>query len=544
MTTLQFRARANCSLRYFVISSDYKQLFQDAAIAYSQYDYAQAAQLFTSLMEVKPNDADLRYRRGLAAARAGQLELAMKDFVAALPDIVRSSKPMRDFGAQIVLDTCAQMDDEYPRLALLFCRGLGHFALHNEIPFDDDELNKAIRDFEALTKENPGEARVWYFRGLMHAETFDLKKAVEALWISVDIDSKNRRALMALASFLMQTKEWKDAVGVYTMALDIDPSYIPALEYRAKAYLRLERFKEAKQDVDKALELGGDSCDLHYLCGAANWRLKNRHEAIREFKAALDMAEDNSVPLVNYFSIWLRDEAIEAFTWLIKEEPRKPDGYVGRGRAKGYQAAPSDSYDLQCQADSDFEKSIKLDPQNSMIHFYRGTSVSFKLWDTARKHFEQAVHLDPNNVRAIHKMLSCSNDTNAKEWKALLRDFPDSKVIQEALLRVRGDDSDFEFENLNKVIESAETGSAFYGVRGDFYFNRKIYDMAMQDYLLQLAYQPEDVNALLARARLHFTQGHNELAEKDLAEVERISSSRKSRDDRADQLRAQFASAD
>ena len=51
------------------------------------------------------------------------------------------------------------------------------------------------------------------------------------------------------------SENYSAAVDLYTAALDLDPQFCDALVARAHANIKGERYKEAKKDADRAIDI-------------------------------------------------------------------------------------------------------------------------------------------------------------------------------------------------------------------------------------------------------------------------------------------------
>lgn len=71
-------------------------------------------------------------------------------------------------------------------------------------------------------------------------------KAIRAFRSATESDPDMHQAFSSLGYALRKTGEFEESLAAYNQALAIEPSYTEAIEYRAEAYLGLNRLDEAK----------------------------------------------------------------------------------------------------------------------------------------------------------------------------------------------------------------------------------------------------------------------------------------------------------
>jgi tetratricopeptide (TPR) repeat protein len=103
----------------------------------------------------------------------------------------------------------------------------------------------------------------------------------------------------------LQTRRANDAVGYLARAADIDPNY--RLPYRVppgvlallgRAYLETGRDKEARQTLEKAVNVDRDDPFAHLYLGIAMLKTGDRERGRQEIEAGLKMIDDT----LEYFS--------------------------------------------------------------------------------------------------------------------------------------------------------------------------------------------------------------------------------------------------
>jgi len=71
-------------------------------------------------------------------------------------------------------------------------------------------------------------------------------KAIRAFRSATDADSAMHQAFGSLGYALRKTGQFQESLAAYNQALQLQPDYMEAIEYRAEAFLGLNRLDEAK----------------------------------------------------------------------------------------------------------------------------------------------------------------------------------------------------------------------------------------------------------------------------------------------------------
>lgn len=122
-------------------------------------------------------------------------------------------------------------------------------------------------------------------------------KAIRAFRSATEADPRMHQAFSSLGYALRRTGQYEESLAAYNEALEIEPSYTEAIEYRAEAFLGLDRLDDAKEaymqlfreDRERAEEL---------MTAMQHWVERRQADP-----GELDPA------IIEEFSIWMRDRA-------------------------------------------------------------------------------------------------------------------------------------------------------------------------------------------------------------------------------------------
>jgi tetratricopeptide (TPR) repeat protein len=99
---------------------------------------------------------------------------------------------------------------------------------------------------KSATAEGPEQAK------LLAKAQKEYEKAIRAFRTAIEASPRMHQAHGSLGYALRKTGAWEESVAAYNRALELEPGYTEAIEYRAEAYLGLNRLDEVK---DAYLEL-------------------------------------------------------------------------------------------------------------------------------------------------------------------------------------------------------------------------------------------------------------------------------------------------
>jgi tetratricopeptide (TPR) repeat protein len=122
-------------------------------------------------------------------------------------------------------------------------------------------------------------------------------KAIRAFRSATEVDPQMHQAFSSLGYVLRKTGQYEDSLAAYNEALQLEPGYAEAIEYRAEAFLGLNRLAEAKEaymqlfrdDRERAEEL---------MIAMQRWVEERQTDPGELDPAAIDE-----------FSVWVRDRA-------------------------------------------------------------------------------------------------------------------------------------------------------------------------------------------------------------------------------------------
>jgi tetratricopeptide (TPR) repeat protein len=123
----------------------------------------------------------------------------------------------------------------------------------------------------------------------------EYEKAIRAYRSAIKLDPQMYQAHSSLGYALRKTGQFEESLVAYDTALGIRPSYAEAIEYRAEAYLGLNRIEEAKEAYMVLFRADRERAD-ELMVAMGEW-VEDRQEDPRQMSASA----------VEEFAGWVRE---------------------------------------------------------------------------------------------------------------------------------------------------------------------------------------------------------------------------------------------
>ncbi len=170
-----------------------------------------------------------------------------------------------------------------------------------------------------------------------------------------------------------------------------------------------------------------------------------------------------------------------------------------------------------------FDEAIRLNPNNALAYFGRGTVYSeLKQHERALADFNKSIELDANYTDAYNNRgnvyFALENfDAALKDFDAAVQLNPDDGEIlyNRGNTYMEKDDFDAAIRDFTKAIELDSTYAAAYFNRGLSYKILKDYEAAVDDFTAYIELKPDDAQAYKLRGECYEALGDTELAQAD-----------------------------
>ncbi|MDZ4822573.1 MAG: tetratricopeptide repeat protein [Flavobacteriales bacterium] len=217
----------------------------------------------------------------------------------------------------------------------------------------------------------------------------------------------------ALASFSCKEKKKPDdgnVVGEDTAIADAtltaineriksDPANYQNYLERAKYFGGRERYKDALEDISRALKADSTKGDIYLYRGEVYWFQKNIDGAYDSFEDCIRFENSNTDCLLKKASIDIAldnyDKALEHINNALRADEQLPYAYYLKGRL--YKSIQDTTL-----AASSYQTAIELDPDFYDAYVEVALLYASQQSDLAIEYYNTAIDLKPNSVEALY----------------------------------------------------------------------------------------------------------------------------------------------
>ena len=136
----------------------------------------------------------------------------------------------------------------------------------------------------------------------------------QKIWKVWSTHPKNKKLTLMLAegSKLVNDRQFKKAIHIFSKVIDLDPNWAEAWNKRATVMYMIGEFKKSQQDINKVLELENRHFGALAGQGLVNIELKNYEKAIKSYENAQKIYPLMKSPgiMINQIEVLIKKELI------------------------------------------------------------------------------------------------------------------------------------------------------------------------------------------------------------------------------------------
>lgn len=224
--------------------------------------------------------------------------------------------------------------------------------------YDENELNKALRVLQSsISGKKSINEEVYALTAKVYFDMKEYEKAQDYALKSIDIDKKNKKALIVLGDVAFRNQDYKSAENYYKKATGKDSTYTAEIKL-AKTYQKLNNEKKAKEIYSKILKNSSKAYEAYYQMALLE---KDRETTYLKKSIALNP---------NFKDGWIDLARIE----ISKEDYDKALSFLGIAkyidendfRYYYYLGLVLKNKGLTAEAHKNFEKSLDLNPNYNL----------------------------------------------------------------------------------------------------------------------------------------------------------------------------------
>ena len=215
----------------------------------------EAIEDFNKAIELKPDDAQSYFSRGIAKTKLGKHEEAIEDFNKAI-----ELKP----------------DDAYA----YFSRGFAKTK--------SGKHEEAIEDFNKGIELKPDDAYAYFSRGLAKAELGKHEEAIEEFNKGIELKPDDAYAYFSRGLAKTKSGKHEEAIEDFNKAIELKPDDAQSYFSRGLAKAESGKHEELIEDFNKGIELKPDDAYAYFNRGLAKTKSGKHEEAIEDFNKGIE----------------------------------------------------------------------------------------------------------------------------------------------------------------------------------------------------------------------------------------------------------------
>lgn len=133
------------------------------------------------------------------------------------------------------------------------------FASRAEVYTAMGDTIKALQDLSQAIQTNPSNARFYNSRAQLYYEQKNYALADADYQKMINLDQGDVMGYMGIGRNANAQERWNDAINQFDFVINLAPDYSSGYSFRADAYIGKKMWKEATDDIIKALDIDGDN---------------------------------------------------------------------------------------------------------------------------------------------------------------------------------------------------------------------------------------------------------------------------------------------
>jgi TonB family protein len=353
-----------------------------------------------------PNSGEAHYALGEAYAEEGLYQQAIESFKESVRLLHDKKEPyLRLASAYQSLGIRDQEILVYKKALEVFPNSADFLQLLSRSLRDTKRYAEAVEVQKQLIQQKPEDAEAYLELGLLHHYLMRYEEAVAAYNQAVHFRPDYGLAIHNLASAYFALRRFPDAVSAYLRVTQIKPPYNELHRVYVElgqTYMWTQRFGEALDAANKAIELRSDYAEAYVLSGAAHMFMGHFEAAVEAYKKGIGIAPTNwqlHASLGNaYLNAEQFAEAENASREAIRLGANHPSVYYVFGIALEKQKRPA-------EAEAVLKQGVQASPKDAnmriaLASFLDRVSKSAE----AEAEYNEALRSDPNNPTVLNNL--------------------------------------------------------------------------------------------------------------------------------------------
>jgi len=240
------------------INSNHPKSYYNLGKIYAGEDSVRRAiGYYNTAIELSPGFDAAYLNRGIAFAGIKQYDKALQDY-----NFVIEHNPYDEMAYSnrgiVYLELCEfeKAEQDFSRAIELNPKRAQTYLLRGKTRKLLDKIEKALEDCNKALDIDPKFVDAYIYRGIIKSECNNIEGAIKDAKTASMLMPDNVKALTLLGDLYSKCDNFSQAELFYSKAISLNPEDGSLYQKRAVAYFFLEDYDHARQDVQKALELG------------------------------------------------------------------------------------------------------------------------------------------------------------------------------------------------------------------------------------------------------------------------------------------------
>ena len=261
--------------------------------------------------------------------------------------------------------------------------------------FEQESYKKAKSSFKKALKINPNPPEAYACIGSTYGRIGYDRIALSFLLIAEEKGLNNSEVLHNIGSAYNNLNQYNNGLKYYERAIKQDPKKFDTYCALAEAYNVLKRYADAEKLLSNLSE--HNDAEIHFWHGVSLHMQGKNNYAIISLQHALQIDEKNGKYHYTigtlFVSVRKYEDAEKHLRASINSKFQIDDAYSELGVILCI-------LNKECDARSNFEKAISMNPHNAVTYIKKGFGVGLlSKFDEALSYFDQAEEIDPTNKK-------------------------------------------------------------------------------------------------------------------------------------------------
>lgn len=326
-------------------------------------------------------------------------------------------------------------------------------------------------------------------------------------------------------NFIVENK-YRDAIEMLNVLLRTDTTAYEGYFLRGIAKYNLDDLLGAEQDFTRAVEVNPVFTTAYQYRAITRSRLGNYDDALKDFREAIGLRPDLPGPYysrgVTYLLSQQFEKAVEDFTTYLRYENKVADAYINRGTSYLQLKDTARAYE-------DYNQAIRTNRDYPEGYGRRGRLyLDQQRYREAVEDFDRAIACDSTYIPGYFNRAIAYSKTNkplqaiADFDRAIALDSTNSLTyFNRAILRTQIGDYNRALDDYDRVAFLTPNNVLVYYNRAGLYTQLGDYPSAVQDYSRAIELYPDFANAYLGRSSLRYMMNDQRGAREDKRIAER-----------------------